>query len=126
MTREELHDRSIKGLGWHCDGPWNRDHHYKKGRLLLIESLKYMEEEVQEHKEEVTDKESQSVDITMHALAGYTNSQTMKVGGLLKQQPIIILINTESTNNFMNSMVSIRMTLPIKNCSRFDIKVTDG
>ena len=44
-----------------------------------------MEEEVQEHEKEVADEEQQSIDITMHALAGYTNLQTMKVGGLLKQ-----------------------------------------
>ena len=59
-----------------------------------------MEEEVQEHEEEVADEEQQPIDITMHALAGCVNPQTMKVGGLLKQQPITVLIDTESTNNF--------------------------
>ena len=62
----------------------------------------------------------------MHALAGYMNLQMMKVGGLLKQQPITILLDTGSTNNFMNNKVSIRMTIPIENYSRFDAKVTDG
>ena len=55
--------------------------------------------------EKVTDEEQQPVDITMHALAGYANPQMMKVGGLLKQQPITILI--KSTNNFMNSKGAI-------------------
>ena len=62
----------------------------------------------------------------MHALAGYANPQMMKVGGLQKQQPITILIDTRSTSNFMNSKVAVRMALPIKNYSRFDIKVVDG
>ena len=85
-----------------------------------------MEEEVQEHVEKVTDEEQQPVDITMHALTGYANLQTMKVGGLLKQQPITVLIDIGSTNNFMNSKVTIRMALPIENCSMFDVKVADG
>ncbi|URE04495.1 hypothetical protein MUK42_34010 [Musa troglodytarum] len=126
LTREELRDRSAKGLCWHCDEPWNRDHRYKRGRLLLIEPLEDMEEEVQEHEEEVTDEEQQPIDITMHALAGYANPQTMKVGGFLKQQPITILIDTGSTNNFMNSKVAVQMALPIENCSRLDVKIADG
>ncbi|RRT46768.1 hypothetical protein B296_00023882 [Ensete ventricosum] len=73
LTREELHDRSVKGLCWHCDELWSRDHRCKKGHLLLIEPLEDMEEEVQEHKEEVMDEEQQSIDFMMHALTGYTN-----------------------------------------------------
>ncbi|RRT47547.1 hypothetical protein B296_00037643 [Ensete ventricosum] len=50
----------------------------------------------------------------MHALAGYSNPQTMKVGGLLKQQPITVLIDTSNTNNFLNSKVAARMALQIE------------
>ncbi|RRT71722.1 hypothetical protein B296_00023997 [Ensete ventricosum] len=73
LTREELRDRLIKGSCWHCNELWSRDHHCKKGHLLLIEPLEDMEEEVQEHEKEVADKEQQSVDITTHALTGYAN-----------------------------------------------------
>ncbi|RRT57315.1 hypothetical protein B296_00034927 [Ensete ventricosum] len=62
----------------------------------------------------------------VNALAGYTNSQTMKIGGFLKQQPVTILIDTGSTNNFMNSKVVAQMMLQIKDCSWFNIKVADG
>ena len=126
MTREELRDRSAKGLCWHYDEPWNHDHHCKRGHLLLIEPPEDMEEEVEEYEEEVMDEEQPLIDITVYALVGYANPQTMKVGGLLKQQPITILIDTGSTNNFMNSKVAVQMALPIENYSRFDVKVTDG
>ncbi|RZS16058.1 hypothetical protein BHM03_00047998 [Ensete ventricosum] len=62
-----------------------------------------MEEEVQEHEEEVTDEEQQSTDCMMHALASYANLQMMKVEELLKQQPVTILVDTRSTNNLMNN-----------------------
>ena len=42
-------------------------------------------EESLEHEEEDAEEEPQPTDITVHALAGYSNPQTMKVGGLLKQ-----------------------------------------
>ncbi|RRT43587.1 hypothetical protein B296_00036916 [Ensete ventricosum] len=38
----------------------------------------------------------------------------MKVGGLLKQQPITVLIDTGSTNNFLDHKVAARMTLQIE------------
>ncbi|RRT66401.1 hypothetical protein B296_00033362 [Ensete ventricosum] len=124
LIREELHDRSAKGLCWHCDEPWSRDHSCKRGYLLLIEPLDDSKEEVHEN-EEVIEEEPQSTDCMMHALAGYANPQTMKVRGLLKQQSITVLIDTGSTNNIMNSKVAARMALHIEDCSRFDVKVAD-
>ncbi|RRT62378.1 hypothetical protein B296_00040533 [Ensete ventricosum] len=53
-------------------------------------------------------------------------STTMKIGGCLKQQPVTVLVNTGSTNNFMNNKAAARMLLQIEECSRFDVKVADG
>ncbi|RRT76607.1 hypothetical protein B296_00002255 [Ensete ventricosum] len=39
LTRDELCERSAKGLCWHCDEPWSREHRYKKGQLLMIEPV---------------------------------------------------------------------------------------
>lgn len=100
-----------------------------KGRLLMIEPI---EEEVIEHSEENlehkedTKEEPQPTDVTVHALAGYSNPQTMKVGGILKQQPITVLIDMSSATNFLNSKLAVRIALPIENRCRFDVKVTDG
>ncbi|MUG03555.1 hypothetical protein ECC01_21450, partial [Bacillus tequilensis] len=66
------------------------------------EIIEHLEESL-EHEEEDMEEEPQPTDITVHALVGYSNPQTMKVGGLLKQQPITVLIDTGSTNNFLNS-----------------------
>ena len=38
-----------------------------------------------EHEEEDAEEEPQSTEVMVHALADYSNPQTMKVGGLLKQ-----------------------------------------
>ena len=56
------------------------------------EVIKHSEENL-EHKEDAKE-EPQPTDVIVHAIAGYSNPQTMKVGGLLKQQPITILIDT--------------------------------
>ncbi|RZS29351.1 hypothetical protein BHM03_00063066 [Ensete ventricosum] len=88
LTRDELRERSAKGLCWHCDKPWSREHRCKKGQLLMIEPAEDEDnerfEEALEPKEEAIEEESQPADYAVHALAGYSNPLMMKVGGLIK------------------------------------------
>ncbi|RWW51435.1 hypothetical protein BHE74_00042213 [Ensete ventricosum] len=126
----ELWERSAKGLCWHCDELWSRKHRCKKRRLLVIE---LMEEAVLQHLKESLDhedkdveEEAQPINCMVYVLINYVNPQTMKVGGFLKQQSITILIDTGSTNNFLNSKVVARMVLHIEDCSKFDVEITDS
>ncbi|RWW44499.1 hypothetical protein BHE74_00049735 [Ensete ventricosum] len=88
LTRDELRKRSAKELCWHYDEPWSREYHCKKGRLLVIELVEDEDnetsEEALEPKEEALEEESQPANYIVHALAGYSNPQMIKVGGLLK------------------------------------------
>ncbi|RWV80954.1 hypothetical protein GW17_00057687 [Ensete ventricosum] len=130
LTRDELRKRSAKGFYWHYDELWSRKHHCKKGQLLMIEPVEDEDnetsEEALEPKEEAMEEESQPADYAVHALAGYFNPQMMKVRGLLKQQPITVLIDTGNTNNFLNSKVATRLALQIEGCNKFNVKVADG
>ncbi|RWV83937.1 hypothetical protein GW17_00054392 [Ensete ventricosum] len=129
LTRDELRERSTKGLCWHCDEPWSHEHRCKKGRLLMIELVEDEDNEPSEEglepEEEAIEEEPQPAYYAVHALAGYSNPQTMKVGGLIKQQPITILIDTGSPNNFLNSTVAACLALQIEGCKMFDVKIAD-
>ncbi|RRT38370.1 hypothetical protein B296_00005944 [Ensete ventricosum] len=96
LIRDELHERSTKELCWHCNEPWSREHHRNKGHLLVIEPVEDEDNETSEKalelKEETMEEESPPANYAVHALVGYSNPQMMKVGGLLKQQPITVLI----------------------------------
>ncbi|RRT64384.1 hypothetical protein B296_00016529 [Ensete ventricosum] len=106
LMREELCDRSAKGLCWHCNELWSHNHRYKKGELSMIKSIEESKEEIQKPEEENTKEYPQSTDCTTHALAGHTNPQAVKVEESLKQHPVTVLIKTRSTNNFMNNKVA--------------------
>ncbi|RWW48281.1 hypothetical protein BHE74_00045659 [Ensete ventricosum] len=84
LTREELRERSAKGLCWHCDEPWSRDHRCRKGRLLVIEPIEEEdlehEEESLDHEEKDEEEEPQPTDCMVYTLVGYANLQTMKFG----------------------------------------------
>ncbi|RWW08547.1 hypothetical protein BHE74_00010360 [Ensete ventricosum] len=130
LTRDELRERSAKELCWHCDEPWSREHHCKRGRLLVIELVEDEDNETPEKalepKEEAIEEESQLANYAVHALASYSNPQMIKVGGLLKQQLITVLIDMGNTNNFLNIKVAACLALQIKGYNKFDVKVTDG
>ena len=44
--------------------------------------------------------------ISVHALTGYSTSQTMRVQGFIKRQSVIILIDYGSTDNFLDSKIT--------------------
>ena len=59
-----------------------------------------------DHKGVETDKDIKAITHTVPALAGYSDPQTMKIGGTLKHQHVTILIYMGSTNNFMDREVT--------------------
>jgi hypothetical protein len=63
--------------------------------------------------------------ITVHALASYFNPQTMKVSRYLKYQPVTVLIDTGSTNNFVDEDIAKRLSIPVKSCDRLEVKLAD-
>ncbi|RRT53758.1 hypothetical protein B296_00025268 [Ensete ventricosum] len=77
LTRDELRERSTKELCCHCDEPWGREHHCKKGQLLMIEPAEDEDnessKEALEPKEEIMEEESQPANYAVYALAGYSN-----------------------------------------------------
>jgi len=59
-------------------------------------------------------------------LAGYSNPQTMKVNGLLKRQQVTILIDTGSTNNFLDENIAKKLSIPMEDCEPFEVTLADG
>ncbi|RZS20691.1 hypothetical protein BHM03_00053234 [Ensete ventricosum] len=104
----------------------HENHRCKKGRLLVIEPINGSEPKNVDlvSEEEDVKEELQPTVSTVHALAGYANPQTIKIDEFRKHQPITVLIDTGSTNNFMDNKVATRLTLRIEDCSRFDVKIS--
>ncbi|RWW00590.1 hypothetical protein GW17_00036441 [Ensete ventricosum] len=84
-----------------------------------------LEEEDLKHEENM-EEDLQPANCMVHALVGYVNPQAMKIRGFLKKQPVTILINTGSTNNFMDNKVAAQSMHQIEDCSTSDVKVADG
>ncbi|RRT66016.1 hypothetical protein B296_00030331 [Ensete ventricosum] len=89
LTRDELRERSAKGLCWHCDELWSREHRCKKGWLLVIEPVKDEDtepsEESLEPEDEATEEEPKSADYAVHALVN--DPETREIIEKLKKNP---------------------------------------
>ncbi|RRT43013.1 hypothetical protein B296_00025483 [Ensete ventricosum] len=67
----------------------------------------------------------QSATRMVPTLAGYTNLQKLKIKGFLEQQSVIILIDAESTHNFMSSKVAAYLILQKEYYNGFEVKVAN-
>ena len=79
-----------------------------------------------DHEEVEINDDVEAVTHTVHALAGYSNPQTMKIGGTLKHQSVTVLIDIGSTNNFMDRKIAARLAYHIECCDKFEVKVANG
>jgi len=64
--------------------------------------------------------------VIVHALADYSNPQTMRVSEYLKHQRVTVLIDTGSINNFLHGDVAKRLLIPMELCDQFEVKLADG
>ena len=64
--------------------------------------------------------------ISLHALLGTGDSQTMRVKDHIKQQPIIILVDSGSTHNFINQSVVKKLAWPTQFITGIGVFVANG
>jgi predicted aspartyl protease len=107
-------------------------HVCKQGKLLMIEPrVEQMEQEVDSGKvvredDEPIGGDDDEVTYIVHALVDYSHPQTMKVNGFLKCQQVTILIDTGSTNNFLDESIAQNFSIPTEDCEPFEVTLVDG
>ena len=79
--------------------------------------------------EEVQLKEDNDRDtlvISFHALWGTEGCQTMRLLGRIKKQALVMLIDSESTHNFMDQSVAKRLKCPTQMVAGMSVIVANG
>ncbi|XP_077219753.1 uncharacterized protein LOC143853943 [Tasmannia lanceolata] len=79
-----------------------------------------------DHEDADQEGNGDTVVISVHALAGYSTPQTMRVNGYIKRQPVTILIDSGSTNNFLDVRIAKRLSCLVENSDKFEVKVANG
>eukprot|EP00253_Pinus_taeda_P015118 PITA_15118 len=64
--------------------------------------------------------------ISLHALEGISSPQTLKIRGFIKHRPIVVLIDSGSTHNFIHQKVAEAVHCFVRAVSNFQFQIVDG
>ncbi|PKA60173.1 hypothetical protein AXF42_Ash009857 [Apostasia shenzhenica] len=113
LSQSYIDERRAKGLCFKCDEKYTFGHKCKN-QLYLIQSMERKEEKGEENLElgEYKDapirqtEEDENPQISLQALTGLPSFNTMTVEGVVNKKSISILIDSESTHNFMDPQIA--------------------
>lgn len=132
LTFGEMQARKEKGLCFNCDELFTQGHRCKFKQLYLITGDDEWEEEVND--EAVSTEPVDMIDhqtetemaISIHALNGNTSETTLRIKASVQGKQIIILIDTGSTHNFLNSDTASRLHCTKEVDKPMQVCVADG
>ncbi|KAK0608486.1 hypothetical protein LWI29_031439 [Acer saccharum] len=115
ISRKEIEERKRKGLCFSCDEKWNLGHKCKTPKLFYIEA-EYDEVEV----------EPPDGEISLNAITGSQTPNTMRLEGYIGKHRLVILVDSGSTHNFVDSNLIKKCGLRAENGRVLQVKVANG
>jgi len=114
VSPAEMAERRKQGLCYYCDEKYSLGHKCKEPKFFQIDATDYSSTEedppLEEHEALEEDHQKDNVSdepvISLHALAGISSPQTLKIRGFLKHHPVVVLIDSGSTHNFIHQKVA--------------------
>ncbi|KAH9792244.1 hypothetical protein KPL71_004039 [Citrus sinensis] len=125
LSWEEMQKRRSQGLCFNCNEKFSAGHKCIKVQLLILEADDN-EESTETMQHEYETEEHDKPKITFYALAGWAAPQTMRVKAKIGPHEIIVLVDSGSTHNFINSHLANMLQLPVQPTSAFPVKVANG
>lgn len=96
LSWEEMQKRRSAGLCFNCDAKFTPGHRCAKPQLLLLDG----------GTEDDDDEGEDELEISLHALNGWSTAQTMRVRITMGSTVMIALIDSGSTHNFINEKLA--------------------
>eukprot|EP00253_Pinus_taeda_P025407 PITA_25407 len=127
-------ERRKQGLCYYCDEKYSPCHKCKEPKFFQIDATDYSSTEedppVEEHEPLEEDNQQDNVSdeqvILLHALAVISSPQTLKIRGFIKHRPVVVLIDSGSTHNFIHQKVAEKMHCFVRAVSNFQVQIADG
>ena len=134
VSPAEMAERRKQGLCYYCDEKYSLGHKCKEPKFFQIDATDYSSTEedppLEEHEAPEEDDQKENVSdepvISLHALAGISSPQTLKIRGFLKHRPVVVLIDSGSTHNFIHQKVIEAVHCFVRVVSNFQVQIADG
>lgn len=132
-----MKEKRDKGLCYYCEEKWNPNHKCKRVRLYLMEGVDFSHEnEMKEEGNELLELEeegitvpgtgSESSAISLHDIARYPNLRTMRLMGRVREQSVVILVDTGNTHNFFDPNIVSKSHLALNSKEQIEVRVANG
>ena len=113
LTPVQVNEYRKKGMCFKCDDKFLPGYKYSVKKIMMIE-INYPEDEEEEIIFEPKEgKKEGDAEISIHTMEGNASSQTIRLMGYIHNKPVSILLDTQSTHNFMNPRVIQRAGLKL-------------
>ena len=114
LTPKQMEEKRLKNLCFWCDEKFSPGHRCKNRQLYMLtvqDEGEGLEEEMED--EGLMEDSGQAIEdnpqLSLHALEGTYNFQTMRLKGTVGRKRICILIDSGSTHNFLDAKMVGRL-----------------
>lgn len=138
LSPAQMKERRDKGLCYNCDEKWNSSHKCKSPKLYLMQGGEHFTNEKLDELScddsvDGSDPQANPIvtevtnpEISLHAIAGAINPNTMCLIGCINHQHVIILLDSSSTHNFLDPTILPKLFLPIDTTVQLQVRVANG
>lgn len=124
LSTTEMQERQACGLCFNCDEKFVPRHRCKK--LFVIDGVYTAEDGGEEDTFDAEGLCGEEPIISLHALTGTPNPQTMRVRGALGKLGVIGLMDSESTHNFLNPQITYQLGLKPTHAGMMQVTMANG
>jgi Retroviral aspartyl protease len=119
--------RRQQGLCFNCDEKFTPDHRCKgRSTLLYLEGVEEDSGDSDNQNPVLTEPESTEPEISLNALLGRYGAKSMRMVGHIQSQPVQVLIDGGSTNNFISRRAAQFLNLTFAPTQLFRVRVGNG
>eukprot|EP00253_Pinus_taeda_P006137 PITA_06137 len=138
VSPTEIVERRKQGLCYYCDEKYSLGHKCKEPKFFQIDATDLSSSEeappIEEPEEEDEDHQPNNAlpttpdepVILIHALAGISSAQTLKIRGFIKHRPVVVLIDSGSMHNFIHQRVAEVVHSFVRAVPNFQVQIVDG
>jgi len=124
-------ERRKQGLCYYCDEKYSSRHKCKEPKFFQIDATDQSSSEEappfegpeEEDEDNQPDNElpatPKELVIARHPLVGISSPQTLKIRGFIKHRPVVVLIDSGSTHNFIHQRVTEAVHCFVRAISNF-------
>jgi hypothetical protein len=126
-----MEDRRRRALCYSCDSKWTRGHVCSVPKLFLIEGL---QKEAEEQGNPVAPAEEdpgeffleEFPEISLNAITGTPSPKTMRIVGVIRFHRVIVLIDSGSTHNFVDTKLAASLELQPQPQDGITVQIANG